>query len=310
LQFVLRSYKKHINMIVARFSLYTLLSASMVLANDGDRSQARRLRTTNAAVSENSGIHLIRRAQDASLADLHHLVDDQSQGDVVDKDAFDALMETLNSMNDTDMFLMSMLLSDMPSIAPSVAPSSVLNPNSTMPTSAAPSVASSGTDSPVTNSPMSSPIAPPSVGPVIAPTTVPTICPGLTDDERILAILAELDAVADPEKIRDNSTPQGLATTWIIYEDELKVCPGDDGQCSEIVQRWTMAVAYFSAGGGNWTGCSGNPNATDDCGNEEPFIGKERWLSASSECVWAGVSCINGCVTEIEFGTLDESDLI
>jgi hypothetical protein len=301
-------------MIVTRFCLCTLLFASVAFANDGKRSQAQRLRTPNAAVEENSETHLIRRAQDASLADLHHLVDDQNQGDVVvgvtdkEKDAFDALLETLNSLNETDMFVMSMPLSYMPSDVPSAAPSSVLGPNSTMPPSAAPSVASSNASD--TNSPVASPVTPPSAGPVIAPTTVPTTCTGLTEEERILALLAELDAVADPEKIRDNSTPQGLATTWIIYDDELKICPGGDGQCSEIVQRWTMAVAYFSAGGGNWTSCSGNPAASDDCGNEEPFIGKERWLSASSECVWAGVACINGCVTEIEFGMLEESDLI
>jgi hypothetical protein len=89
-----------------------------------------------------------------------------------------------------------------------------------------------------------------------------------------------------------------MATAWLIEEDSPRICPNDP----KILQRWTMAVVYFSTGGDAWLQCSGNPSATDICGGEEPFLNAHRFLSGTSECAWAGISCINGCVTEIEFG--------
>jgi hypothetical protein len=110
-----------------------------------------------------------------------------------------------------------------------------------------------------------------------------------------------LDQVANPVLIRDNSTPQGLATTWMIERDD--VCP--DAQ--KLVQRWVLAVIYFSTQGDAWFQCSNNPSSSDECGQEDPFVGSTRFLDASNECDWAGISCINGCVTEIEF---EENNLV
>lgn len=43
--------------------------------------------------------------------------------------------------------------------------------------------------------------------------------------------------------------------------------------------------------------------AIDHCGAEEPFVDKKRFLSASNECDWAGIECMDGnSVTDIEFG--------
>jgi hypothetical protein len=133
-------------------------------------------------------------------------------------------------------------------------------------------------------------------------TMVPTICPGISNEDRIAQILAILDAVADPDAIRNNGTPQGLATTWLLEDDELQVCPVNVVSC-QLVQRWSLAVMYYSTGGESWFQCSANVNATDDCGAVEPFVGDTRFLSAGSECEWAGISCQNSCVTEMEFGT-------
>lgn len=130
------------------------------------------------------------------------------------------------------------------------------------------------------------------------------ICPGITNEERIAQILAILDAVADPDDIRNNETPQGLATTWLIEQDEFQACP----DYIKLVQRWTLAVMYYSTNGNEWFQCSANIEATDLCGIQSPFEGSDRFLSGSSECEWAGISCINDCVTEIEFGEWDQND--
>lgn len=89
-----------------------------------------------------------------------------------------------------------------------------------------------------------------------------------------------------------------MAAVWLIEEDTLRVCPDNP----KILQRFAMAVVYFSTGGDSWFQCSANPAAIDPCGVEEPFVGAERFLAPTSECAWAGISCLSGCVTEIEFG--------
>lgn len=117
---------------------------------------------------------------------------------------------------------------------------------------------------------------------------------------RELQILNLLDSAADPVLIRDITTPQGQATEWLLGEDPRKLCP-DDG--IKILQRWVLAVIYFSTGGDNWLQCSNSLGALDDCGVEEPFEAKQRFLSAFHECEWAGIECNDLlCVTEIEFG--------
>jgi hypothetical protein len=192
--------------------------------------------------------------------------------------------------------------SDSPSDAPSTFPSEVpvSSPVIVPPPISAPVIVPSPTSAPIIV-----PVPTPVLVPVpVAPVTVPTlqpitgICPGITDEERVAQILAILDAVADPDDIRNNDTPQGLATTWIIAQDEFNVCP----DYPKLVQRWTLAVMYYSTNGDAWFQCSANPNAVDLCGIQSPFEGEERFLSPVSECEWAGIQCIDGCVTEVEYG--------
>jgi hypothetical protein len=152
---------------------------------------------------------------------------------------------------------------------------------------------------PVTSSPVVT-VAPVLIEqPTIIAPTPPTICPGISNEERIAQILAILDAVADPDNIRNNETPQGLATTWIIEQDAFQACP----DYIKLVQRWTLAVMYYATNGDEWFQCSANTSATDLCGIQSPFEGDDRFLSSGSECDWAGISCIDGCVTQVEYGT-------
>ncbi len=148
------------------------------------------------------------------------------------------------------------------------------------------------------------PSALPTISPTIsaAPSNNPTLAGcGTTPEEREAAIFGILDQVADSSLIRDITTPQGQAARWIISEDELRLCPND----LKIVQRWVLAVMYFSTGGDSWTQCF-----QDDveCGVFLPFLNQEAFLSPSTECEWAGIACdAMACVTEIEF---EENNLV
>jgi hypothetical protein len=119
----------------------------------------------------------------------------------------------------------------------------------------------------------------------------------VSTEQRSELILAALDAVGDSTLIRDETTPQGMAADWLINHDFRRICPDEE----KLVQRWVIAVMYFSTGGNDWFQCSAA--GSDACGTEDPFITRRRVLSEFSECQWAGISCNAGsCVTEIEFG--------
>ena len=116
-----------------------------------------------------------------------------------------------------------------------------------------------------------------------------------------MAILS--DAVVDSSVLTNMTTPQGQATDWILQNDEAVICPDDP----KFLQRWVLAVIYFSTNGDEWIQCSANPAATDACGTIVPHLGATRFLSGGTECSWAGISCLQGCVTEIEF---EENNLV
>jgi len=275
----------------SRFSLYVAIAAaaSSIANADTVRSSAQRLRNPDSTTVQSSSIadilpsygKFFKSLAQNPFVTLQQLVAQQAEGDTKideEKDAFDAMMVALEGASDL-MMSMTTGPSDFPSSTPTVSP--------------APSMSASPSEAPTEG--------PPTLAPTVVTTSSPTLssCPGITQQQRIDGILAVLDAVADPVAIRNETLPQGLATTWILSEDEYEICPDD----AKLIQRWSMAVIYYSAGGDDWLQCSASPAATDDCGQENPFVGEERFLSASNECEWAGISCISGCVTEIEFGT-------
>jgi hypothetical protein len=174
-----------------------------------------------------------------------------------------------------------------PSLRPTTAPTT-LSPTerpSVNPTvSVQPSVA-----------PSSSPTSTPTSGsPSFAPTTANC---RISSQQRVTELLALLDSVANSTDIRNPNLPQGQATEWFLNQDGAEICPDDP----KVLQRWILAVIYFSTQGDGWLQCSANPSATDNCGAEEPFVAATRFLSSVNECEWAGISCIDDCITEIEF---------
>mmetsp|Transcript_20352 Transcript_20352/g.48391 ORF Transcript_20352/g.48391 Transcript_20352/m.48391 type:complete len:551 (+) Transcript_20352:425-2077(+) len=209
-------------------------------------------------------------------------------------------------------------VSTMPSMTPSVSVEPSTNPSvSTMPSSS-PSVSDQPSSSPSINSApttatdfpsvSSQPSAGPTVSvepsqaPSIPGTSTPTLtnCPGIDENERIAAILRVLLAATNSSSLTDITTPQGLATFWILDQDEFQACPDDP----KLVQRWALAVMYYSTEGDFWDECfDGDVNCGIVDETRPEFDGADPFLAPVNECTWAGITCNSTtlCVTRIEF---------
>ena len=128
---------------------------------------------------------------------------------------------------------------------------------------------------------------------------------------RIEKLKQELIAVSSEESLSDPTTPQFATLSWMALED-------DTGLSSEaVVQRYIMALLYFSTGG-NWTKPE-SPQVWNTCeyvsvlcwsqfeGIEMERSGGKAYLSKEwHECDWEGVGCNEG--TDV-VGAIDLSEL-
>lgn len=169
--------------------------------------------------------------------------------------------------------------------------------------------------------PTPGPTPPPTPGPTPAPTPRPTTAAPTTPaptftcnfspEDRAVAIADILGQVSNPTDFVAPFSPQSQSLKWITEEDSLYLCPDDPF----LIQRYTMAVFYFSTDGPNWVECSApddlsDPNsireANDNCDLEVEIGqgGTDAWLTPVSECQWGGVACdtISGDMERIEFG--------
>ena len=169
------------------------------------------------------------------------------------------------------------------------------------PTTASPTLSATSPPSPgpTTASPTAGPTT---ASPTLSPTLAPTLPCDMTAEDRAEEILFTLVDISSPALLSDPTTPQGRAFRWLVDEDAFYVCPSDN--TCDVVQRFVLAVIYYSTNGEAWFQCSGNRAASDDCGSDFPFDqGQSRFLSPISECNWAGIRCSEDlCVTDIEFG--------
>ena len=91
--------------------------------------------------------------------------------------------------------------------------------------------------------------------------------------------------------VAENS-PQKSALNWILFEDPKQLCPG----ASNLIQRFILAVFYFSTDGHLWDNCYAGSKKDGHCS----FDG--QWLSNNDECSWFGLTCNeSGILTEIAF---------
>ena len=120
--------------------------------------------------------------------------------------------------------------------------------------------------------------------------------PPITEDERELQLLDIVDQISDLESIVTPGTPQEEAFTWLVNLDGAQVCPEDT---LDVINRYVLAVLYFSTSGDGWFQCNANDSAVPSmC-----ISSNARFLSEASVCEWFGVVCdLNGNVTIVELG--------
>jgi Leucine-rich repeat (LRR) protein len=120
------------------------------------------------------------------------------------------------------------------------------------------------------------PSAAPSMAPSLAPSSAPT-------SVRLTDTIDSLKSISNEDAFNDVMSPQYQAAQWVSDEDPLALPIGD----AQFVQRYILAVFYFSTNGDEW----------DNCGRNDPICGgdpdEESWLSEASECVWVGLNCTN-----------------
>lgn len=93
-------------------------------------------------------------------------------------------------------------------------------------------------------------------------------------------------------------TSQNLAFSWLVNDDEAQVCPENE---LDVIQRYVMAVAYYSLGGNNWNICNAQSSpAVASC-----LVGK-RHLSGATVCEWFNVTCADDAnVNSVVLGTIE-----
>jgi hypothetical protein len=111
---------------------------------------------------------------------------------------------------------------------------------------------------------------------------------------RAVLLQSLLRDVSNPISMVREGSAQNRAWKWLLERDEMFICPKE----SNVVQRYILAVFYYSTLGDSWFSCADNSNTPCPRGADT-----YRWLTGASECNWFGVDCdINGVVTGVMFG--------
>eukprot|EP00591_Stephanopyxis_turris_P005626 CAMPEP_0195508234 /NCGR_PEP_ID=MMETSP0794_2-20130614/1501_1 /TAXON_ID=515487 /ORGANISM="Stephanopyxis turris, Strain CCMP 815" /LENGTH=339 /DNA_ID=CAMNT_0040635143 /DNA_START=301 /DNA_END=1320 /DNA_ORIENTATION=+ len=137
------------------------------------------------------------------------------------------------------------------------------------------------------------------------PTMAPTNCLSISPEERNRRIREAIlrNTETTEAQLDDTTSPQYQAFTFVCYEDQPR-CP-DEEQCS-FVQRYVMAVFYYSTLGDAWNNCNGLGGACIPINaNCDPA---NAWLSEKNECEWCGNRCnVDQCITQITLEDVNQS---
>lgn len=133
---------------------------------------------------------------------------------------------------------------------------------------------------------------PPSMSPSMSPSAAPTSIE-IPRTGKALALYSSEEKLADP------TSPQGKALAWIV-NNPFVVIKEDTSEISfrdpKFIQRYIMAVFYYSMDGDNWDACyKDDPKCQSDP--------KARsWLSEQDECSWNLLDCDEeGFVSTMDF---------
>lgn len=121
----------------------------------------------------------------------------------------------------------------------------------------------------------------------------------------ILKILTSISPSLRYDEETITNSPQYLAANWIMNIDSSKICPTNKHDANEVIQRYTIALIYYSLDGSSWLHCRALNNTSTSKNNEDICQDKayQRILSGSHECNWYGMKCNSqGFLTRIKLG--------
>jgi hypothetical protein len=125
--------------------------------------------------------------------------------------------------------------------------------------------------------------------------TPPNNC-GISDSRRRAGIRDIISKVSDLALVDTSGSPQNLAYLWLLDDDEFFVCPTQE---RAVLQRYILAVLYFSTDGDEWDRCN---RGSESCRSIQTLRNFEPYLSSRSVCEWFGTVCVDGSVTKVQLG--------
>jgi hypothetical protein len=132
--------------------------------------------------------------------------------------------------------------------------------------------------------------------PTMPPTNFPTLSPTSVELSNLVDSLA-VKGISQLSDLQNRQSPQGKAVDWIVNDDSFAESNGLTELDVSFIQRYALAVFYFSLGGDAWTACHRNDKSCSSTGLVN------GWLTSTDECSWFVVACnTNGAVNAILFG--------
>jgi len=135
----------------------------------------------------------------------------------------------------------------------------------------------------------------PTTIPTHIPTNNPSSSPSMAPTTTLKSIMRQkLENVSGKEVFDNRSSAQYKAFNW-IYNDKIVM------DAPNFIQRYVLAVFYYSTGGDNWKYC-----------HREDKVCKDRkvsYLSPENECEWFGNVCVDGKINQLNFGTSEGNNL-
>ena len=112
-------------------------------------------------------------------------------------------------------------------------------------------------------------------------TPAPTMAPTSIEHTAYQTFLLS-NGISSATDFANPKSAQNRALRWMTTIDPLKLVPQDPN----FIQRYSIVALYFSTNGDNWEQCSQGDVQTHCMDGR-----KSPWLSATSECDWAGIGC-------------------
>ena len=135
-------------------------------------------------------------------------------------------------------------------------------------------------------------------GATSAPSAAPSATPTMAPTSNIMAtLIQDLSPISGEDAFANRESPQYMAVEWLAEEDTYDT-PLSVNE-PKFLQRYALAVVYFSLDGPSWIICS---QSAEKC-TSNPNV--NNWLSNTDECTWYGLTCgDNGLLVEFYFRKL------